>query len=113
MLFSVSAAQIRLLCAILFEGGAVTTPFALPFSILTTIFSKSFINALHAHHNDQGFCDYMVVSKFDDFNEDYERLFYTGPIDEYFGYKFGELPYRSVNFKFEEYDFPYYQNNKS
>ncbi len=50
-------------------------------------------------------------TKFDDFNEDYERLFYTGPIDEYFGYKFGELPYRSVNFKFEEYDFPYYQNN--
>ncbi|MBR6669563.1 MAG: hypothetical protein IKL31_02310, partial [Ruminococcus sp.] len=30
---------------------------------------KSFINALHAHYNDQGFCDYMVVSKFDDFNE--------------------------------------------
>lgn len=50
-------------------------------------------------------------TKFEDFNTEYDRLFYTGPIDEYFGYKFGELPYRSVNFKFEEYDMPYYQSN--
>jgi UDP-galactopyranose mutase len=41
----------------------------------------------------------------------YDRVFYTGPIDEYFEYKFGQLPYRSVNFKFETYDKPYYQSN--
>lgn len=41
----------------------------------------------------------------------YDRLFYTGAIDEFFGYKFGELPYRSVSFKMEEFDRPYYQSN--
>ena len=41
----------------------------------------------------------------------FDRIFYTGPIDEYFNYEFGQLPYRSVNFKFEEYDKEYYQSN--
>ena len=41
----------------------------------------------------------------------FDRVFYTGPIDEYFNYEFGQLPYRSVNFKFETYDKPYYQSN--
>ena len=27
----------------------------------------------------------------------YDRIFYTGSIDEYFDYKYGELPYRSVH----------------
>jgi len=41
----------------------------------------------------------------------FDRVFYTGPIDEYFNYEFGQLPYRSVNFKFETYDKEYYQSN--
>ena len=41
----------------------------------------------------------------------YERLFYTGPIDEYFDYKFGELPYRSLKFDFVEYNQEYFQEN--
>ncbi len=32
-------------------------------------------------------------------------------IDEYFGYKYGQLPYRSVNFKFETYDREFYQSH--
>jgi UDP-galactopyranose mutase len=28
-------------------------------------------------------------------------VIYTGPIDEYFGYRFGRLPYRSLDFRFE------------
>ena len=44
------------------------------------------------------------ISKFD-------RVFYTGPIDEYFDYEFGQLPYRSVNFKFETHNKEYYQSN--
>lgn len=41
-----------------------------------------------------------------DYNEikndiDYKYLIYTGAIDEYFDYRFGELPYRSLNFTFE------------
>jgi UDP-galactopyranose mutase len=44
-------------------------------------------------------------------SEDYKRVFYTGSIDEYFNYEFGQLPYRSVNFKFETYDKSFYQSN--
>ncbi|MBS7538490.1 UDP-galactopyranose mutase [Ancylobacter lacus] len=29
----------------------------------------------------------------------YDHIVYTGPIDEYFGYCFGRLPYRSLNFE--------------
>ncbi len=42
---------------------------------------------------------------------DFKRIFYTGPIDEYFDYKFGQLPYRSVNFKLETHNHEYYQSN--
>jgi len=31
----------------------------------------------------------------------YKKLIYTGPIDSYFDYCFGKLPYRSIEFKFE------------
>lgn len=50
-------------------------------------------------------------TKFNAADYHYDRLFYTGPIDEFFDYKYGELPYRSVYFKMEEYDTPYYQSN--
>ena len=46
-----------------------------------------------------------------DIHEKFERVFYTGAIDEYFDYELGQLPYRSVNFKFEEYDREFYQSN--
>ncbi|MFL5755159.1 MAG: UDP-galactopyranose mutase [Chloroflexota bacterium] len=31
----------------------------------------------------------------------FRRLVYTGPVDEYFGRRFGPLPYRSLEFRFE------------
>ncbi len=34
----------------------------------------------------------------------YERLFYSGSIDEFFDYKFNALPYRSLNFGFKTLD---------
>ena len=37
-------------------------------------------------------------------------VIYTGQIDELFDYKFGNLPYRSVNMKFETADESFYQN---
>ena len=39
----------------------------------------------------------------------YERLFYTGSIDEFFDYRFGVLPYRSLRFEIEQKQQPYYQ----
>ena len=41
----------------------------------------------------------------------FNRLFYTGPIDEFFDYELGELPYRSLKFDFVEFDKPYFQSN--
>ena len=46
-----------------------------------------------------------------DVKENFDRLFYTGAIDEYFNYKLGQLPYRSVKFKLIEYNREFYQNN--
>jgi UDP-galactopyranose mutase len=35
---------------------------------------------------------------------DYESLVFTGPIDEYFDYRYGTLPYRSLHFRHETLD---------
>ena len=40
-----------------------------------------------------------------------EKVFYTGPIDAYFGYSEGPLEYRSVRFETEVLDIPNYQGN--
>ena len=50
-----------------------------------------------------------------DFNDvrgstDYERLFYTGPIDEFFDFELGELPYRSLDIVFRRHDRAFYQS---
>lgn len=39
----------------------------------------------------------------------YRELIYTGPIDEYFEYQFGKLPYRSLEFRHETIDKQVYQ----
>ncbi len=39
----------------------------------------------------------------------YQELIYTGPIDQYFDYCYGKLPYRSIDFKFESHDKEWYQ----
>jgi UDP-galactopyranose mutase len=36
----------------------------------------------------------------------FEAIVFTGPIDEYFGRRFGPLPYRSLRFEFETLDAP-------
>ena len=40
-----------------------------------------------------------------------EKIIFTGPIDEYYNYKFGALEYRSLRFETEELDTPNYQGN--
>ena len=41
--------------------------------------------------------DYQTISN----QIKYKHLIYTGPIDEYFEHKYGELPYRSVHFEMQ------------
>jgi UDP-galactopyranose mutase len=39
----------------------------------------------------------------------YTEVIYTGPIDEYFEFRYGKLPYRSLRFKFETFNQTRYQ----
>ncbi|HWN45160.1 MAG TPA: UDP-galactopyranose mutase [Thermoanaerobaculia bacterium] len=41
-------------------------------------------------------CDYHEVKD----EVEYDKLIFTGPVDEYFGYRYGKLPYRSLRFDF-------------
>lgn len=50
--------------------------------------------------------DYKTVIK----NISYDKLIYTGPIDEFFDYKYGKLPYRSLKFEFENHNKEFYQD---
>jgi UDP-galactopyranose mutase len=40
----------------------------------------------------------------------YRQLIYTGPIDEYFDFRYGRLPYRSLEFKHETLNQPTFQD---
>lgn len=40
----------------------------------------------------------------------YKNMIYTGPIDSFFDYCYGRLPYRSLEFKFETFDTPIVQS---
>jgi len=51
-------------------------------------------------------CDYRDIENDIPFRE----MIYTGPIDSYFDYCFGKLPYRSLEFKHETHDQPVYQS---
>ncbi|MEO3407365.1 UDP-galactopyranose mutase [Mucilaginibacter sp. CAU 1740] len=44
--------------------------------------------------------DYSEIMEIIAFN----KMIFTGPVDEYFDYCYGKLPYRSINFKFETLD---------
>ncbi|MDQ3322384.1 MAG: UDP-galactopyranose mutase [Acidobacteriota bacterium] len=50
-------------------------------------------------------CDYEEISKDIPFRE----LIYTGPIDSFFNYRYGKLPYRSLEFKHETHDTEQFQ----
>jgi UDP-galactopyranose mutase len=42
----------------------------------------------------------------------FEKLIYTGPIDSFFDYKFGKLPYRSLRFEHETFNQEFYQGEQ-
>lgn len=47
----------------------------------------------------------------DNWRDKADKLVYTGPIDEYFDYRYGNLEYRTVRFETEVLDTPNYQGN--
>jgi UDP-galactopyranose mutase len=40
----------------------------------------------------------------------YRELVYSGPVDEYFNFRYGKLPYRSLEFRFATHDCPFFQS---
>ena len=61
-------------------------------------YTKMFENML-SHPN----IHVMLNADFNDLKDhiSYKKVIYTGPIDSFFDYCFGRLPYRSIDFKFE------------
>ena len=53
--------------------------------------------------------DYFDEKK--EFDNQAERILFTGPIDKYYDYELGHLEYRSVRFENELLDMPNYQGN--
>jgi UDP-galactopyranose mutase len=51
-------------------------------------------------------CDYREIKK----DIPYKEMIYTGPVDSYFDYRYGKLPYRSLSFKHETHDTARYQS---
>lgn len=50
-------------------------------------------------------CDYREIED----EIPYKEMIYTGPVDSFFDYRYGKLPYRSLEFKHETHDKPVYQ----
>lgn len=50
-------------------------------------------------------CDYREIES----EIGYSEMIYTGPVDSYFDYRYGELPYRSLEFKHETHDTEVFQ----
>jgi UDP-galactopyranose mutase len=50
-------------------------------------------------------------SDYNDWRKYAKQLVYTGPLDEYFGYQYGKLDWRTVSFKTRIEDTPNYQGN--
>lgn len=59
-------------------------------------YTEMFKNMLN-HKN----IEVMTATSFDEIKPslDYKKLIFTGPIDEYYDFKFGKLPYRSLRFE--------------
>jgi len=49
--------------------------------------------------------DYREIASF----IPYREMIYTGPVDEFFDYRYGKLPYRSLEFKHETHNVPQHQ----
>lgn len=47
----------------------------------------------------------------DSYMNDYDHIIFTGMIDQFFDYRFGELAYRSLRFETERLDIPNFQGN--
>jgi UDP-galactopyranose mutase len=70
-------------------------------------FTKMFENMLdHENITIQLSTDYRDIKD----SVPYREMIYTGPIDEFFDFRYGKLPYRSLEFRHETHDVEKYQD---
>ena len=72
-----------------------------------TMTDVDFFDCEHSYNHISGF--HKVRNS--NFDVQCRQLVFTGKIDEYFGYQFGKLDYRTVRFEQETLDMPNYQGN--
>jgi UDP-galactopyranose mutase len=72
---------------------------------------KAGYTAMFENLTDHANIDIQTGVEFEDVRGDltYDRLVFTGPIDEYFDHRYGELPYRSLRFRHETVDQEWFQ----
>ncbi len=69
-------------------------------------YTRMFENMLdHTNISIELDCDFRDVVK----DVKYREVIYTGPVDEFFDFRYGELPYRSLRFRHETVDTAYLQ----
>jgi UDP-galactopyranose mutase len=69
-------------------------------------FTKMFENLLdHPNIKIMLNCDYREIAN----DIPYREMIYTGPVDAFFNYRYGKLPYRSLEFKHETHDMEKFQ----
>lgn len=70
------------------------------------IMPKAGYTAMFNRMLDHPLIDVLLSTDYRDVADEVEaaHIVYTGPIDEYFGYRFGRLPYRSLRFEHEVID---------
>lgn len=73
----------------------------------TQIIEKMLDNELVEVHTNTDFFE----KKDEYLNDDYDKIIFTGMIDQFFGYELGELEYRSLRFETEEKNIDNYQGN--
>jgi len=56
--------------------------------------------------------DFFIFRTQNDLSQ-FDQIFYTGAIDQYFDYAYGHLEYRSLDFHFETHDQKFYQSNSA
>lgn len=79
----------------------------IPLEGYTNMFNKILDNKLIKFQLNTNYKDFIIKNDIKKF----KKIFYTGPIDEYFNYEFGKLPYRSLKFDFLTFNNDYFQSN--
>ena len=70
-----------------------------------------FVQRMLSHENIKVKLNTNFFDKKREYFQGFDKIVYTGPIDEFFNYKLGELEYRSLRFETEEKNVGNYQGN--